>query len=294
MSTSVRLSYQVLGEMVVTNLTQTETGNRYLTYYQGTSTPGVYKFNSVTNAMTDNWFYLADDSTASKHTFYIGKGGLNYSGNNGVYCIGLDKSDNEETIRPWNSDFTIANRGDNGKAVVFQRKVVFCTDDANNVGRTITIDAVTRGYKGSSPAITVSGSGTLKVNKAAQNDNNGVPSVTVKDTATLAFGANGSLGTGAITLGNGTKLVLTADSKDYTLVNKLSLPSGDNKVAMIRIDGKRLRSGDDQEIATVASGTGVALDPNSTALAGRDGWLEVKNGKLCLTIKSGGTMIVIR
>ena len=290
-----RLSHNNLGEMVVENIVMTGSSNRYMTYDQSSGNESVFKFESVTNSMSGNWFYFADGSSASKHTFYIGKGGLNYSGDKATYVIGDNKESGcEEIIRPWYDDFTIANRSDGGKALVFMYNVEFCTDDENGDGRTITIDAVTRGYRGSSPAITVSGKGSLKVNKAAQNDNNGVPSVTVKDTATLAFGANGSLGTGAITLGNGTKLVLTADSKDYTLVNKLSLPSGDNKVAMIRIDGKRLRSGDDQEIATVASGTGVALDPNSTALAGRDGWLEVKDGKLCLTIKSGGTMIVIR
>ena len=138
----------------------------------------------------------------------------------------------------------------------------------------------------------MSGSGSVIVTNTY--DNAAQPTVTVKDTATLAFAAGASLGTGAITLHNGTKLVLTANSKDYTLGNKLNLPSGENEVATIRIDGVRRRAGDDQEIATVASGTGVALDPNSTVLAGRDGWLEVKDGKLCLTIKSGGTMIVIR
>ena len=294
MKTSIRPSYRVCGEMVITNMTMTGTGNRYLSYNQGTATPGVYKFYSIVNEMSSNWWYIHDEYAASKHEIYIGKGGLNYSGEKGVYHFGVNKTGNLEVIRPWNSHFTIADRGNTGGALMFLGEVEFNTDDEGGTGRTITVNAITRLYKNTSAAITVSGKGTLQVNKNHVNDSGTSLTMNVTDTATLAFGEGASLGPGAITLGDGTKLVLTADSKDYTLVNKLSLPSGDNKVATIRIDGKRLRSGDDQEIATVASGTGVALDPNSTALAGRDGWLEVKNGKLCLTIKSGGTMIVIR
>lgn len=52
--TDSRLSYQINGEMVVTNLTQAATASRYVTYNQGTSTPGVFKFGTVTNKMNSS------------------------------------------------------------------------------------------------------------------------------------------------------------------------------------------------------------------------------------------------
>ena len=54
----------------------------------------------------------------AKHVFYIGEGGLNYSHNNAVYSLGRDNEGNYETIRPWNSDFTIADRDNSGGAFI--------------------------------------------------------------------------------------------------------------------------------------------------------------------------------
>ena len=171
--------------------------------------------------------------------------------------------------------------------------MTFCTDDENSVGRTITIDAKTQARY--SPAITVSGTGTLQVNSTCDNRNE--PTVTVTDTATLAFGAGASLGTGAITFGAGTKLVLTqpSGSNEFTpLVNTLNLPTGENEVATIRIDGARLKSGD-HEIATVESGTSanVDLDLSGIALGGRKASVRVEEGKLVLNVVSDGTMMII-
>ena len=171
-----------------------------------------------------------------------------------------------------------------------RRDVEFCTDDERGTGRTITIDAITSANY--TPTITVSGSGTLKVNKVAQNVDQ--PPVTVTDTATLAFGSNGSLGTGAITLDAGTTLALTADSSTFTpIANTINLPTEGK--AKIRIDGKRLKSGP-HVIATVASGAdaNVELDPNSSALDGRKGDISVDNGQLILNIKSNAFNIIVR
>ena len=206
-NTDARSSYQVYGEIVATNLTESGSGDRYMSWTQGATTPGVFKFESVTNAMTGNWWWMGDQNTSSKHVFYIGAGGLNFSGTAATYCIGNMGSGNHETIRPWYSNFTIAARSDGGRALVFRDTVEFCTDDESGTGRMITIDAVTRGS--SSPKVIVSGSGTLKVNRPAIND--AQPSVTVTDTATLEYAADGTLGTGAVTLGAGTTLVKTAN-----------------------------------------------------------------------------------
>lgn len=205
-NTTARGSYQIYGEIVATNLTETGSGDRYMSWNQGTATPGVFKFESVTNAMTDNWWWVGDQNLVSKHVFYIGAGGLNFSGTAATYCIGNTGNGNHETIRPWYSDFTIAGRSDGGRALVLMQTVAFCTDDESGTGRTITIDAVTRGNN--SPSVIVSGSGTLKVNRPAINDQH--PLVTLTDTATLEYAADATLGTGAVTLGAGTTLAKAA------------------------------------------------------------------------------------
>ena len=284
------------GTLVVSNLLlKAENGDRYVTTNQTASSSGVFKFNAVTNSMTDNWLYLADKNSVATNEFYIGEGGLNFLNASGTagYCLGRNSTGNSTTIRPWYSNFTIADRGNGNHSLMLTRNVTFCTDDESGTGRIITIEAQTRSQY--SPAITVSGTGTLQVNSTCDNRNE--PTVTVTDSATLAFGAGATLGTGAITLGNGTKLTLTATNSTFTaLSNTLNLPTGENEVATIRIDGTRLRSGDNQEIATVASGTtaNVTLDPASAVLYGHKGTLRVEDGNLILSIKSTGLMVIFR
>ena len=224
-------------EMVVTNLTVTGSDNRYVSYDQGTSVPGTFKFKSVINSLTgdDKRFYLADGHIASRHVFFIGEGGLNFlnAGATSYYNLGRGDGGNAETIRPWYSDFTIAGsdgRSASGWDVILHGAIDFCTDDENGTGRTITIGAVTRAT--AETAITVSGKGTLRVDKAAINY--GQPAVTVSDTATLAYARGASLGTGPLALGAGTMLAVS--SADLPLnVEALALP--DSGTATIRIAG---------------------------------------------------------
>ena len=192
------------GEMVVTNLTLTGSGDKYLSYNQGTSNPGTFKFNSVTNSMTGNWFYLADSNAAAKHTIYIGEGGLNFlnAQNSAAYCIGRNSEGNSETIRPWYSDFTIEARSTDDNGLAFNRDVTFCTDDENNDGRTITINAKTRAYE--STAITVSGSGTVEKNGGCNNS--AAPAIVVTGTATLAIKPDAGFGESTMTVHSGATL----------------------------------------------------------------------------------------
>ena len=283
------------GTLVVSNLLlKAENGDRFVTENQTTSLPGTFKIDTVTNSMTGNWLYLADHNSAVTNVFYIGAGGLNFLNASGTaYCLGHNKSGISTTIRPWYDDFTIADSGTGDYGLMLIRDVTFCTDDENGDRRTITIDAKTRARY--SPKITVSGKGTLQVNNG--NVNTDQPTVTVTDTATLAFGAGASLGTGDITLGAGTTLALTATSREFTpLANTLNLPTGENEVATIRIDGARLRSGDNIIIAPVASGAtaNVTLDENSAALDGREGTLRVEDGQLILNVQPNGLMIIFR
>ena len=218
-----RLSWRNYGEMVVTNLTFTASGDRFVTSHQTDGT-GTFKFEAVTNSMTGNWFYLGDATEAGNHVFYIGEGGMQFANASGTPCfsIGRNYAGNTETVRPWHSDFTIADRVGGSYSLVFYRNVTFCTDDENGVGRTITIDARTRG-DGSSVAITVSGSGMVKVNKACYNATQ--PTVTVTNTATLAFKPGASLGTGATTV-NGGATFEVAESGTVTLGGDMTLKDG--------------------------------------------------------------------
>ena len=287
------------GTLVVSNLLlKAESGDRFVTEHQADSSSGVFKFNAVTNSMTGHWFYMTDRKAVVPYIFYIGAGGLAFqtATSSAAYCLGRNgDGDSMTTIRPWYSDFTIADRGSGNRSLILQHYITFCTDDENGDGRTITIDAKTRGQH--LPVITVSGSGKLQVNGIC--DNSAQPEVTLTDSATLAFGAGASLGTGAITLGAGTTLVLTqpSGSNEFTpLANTLNLPTGENEVATIRIDGKRLKSGVDHEIATVGTGTiaNVTLDSDGKALDGRKGTLRVEDGKLMLNIQPSGLRVIIR
>ena len=281
------------GTLVVSNLLlKAENGDRYVTWDQEVSIPGVFKFETITNSIKNNWFYFADKTRATTNVVYIGKGGLNFLGANdvGAYSLGGTGS-GCSTIRPWYGDFAIEDSGTGKFALALLRDVTFCTDDENGIGCTITLNGKTFADK-HSPKITVSGSGTLQVNNG--NDNLVQPPVTVKDTATLAFGAGASLGTGAITLGSGTTLALTATSREFTpLANTLKLPTDGN--ANIRIDGKRLLSGDHM-IASVATGSAdnVAPDLSSESLSGRRASFRIEDGKLLLNIESNGTKIIVR
>ena len=218
-----RVSYRNNGEMVVTNLTLTGNTDRFMCYNQGTNVCAVFKFERIETSMTGNWCYFSDGNAASKGVFYIGAGGLNFSSASakGAYCIGRNASNDAQTLRPWYSDFTIADRGDGNKSLVINRDVTFCTDDESGVGRTITMDAIVQGNN--SPTITVSGSGTLRVNKAAINTTQ--PPVVVTNTATLAIKPGASLTTSTTTLNSGTTLQV-AQSGTVTLGGNLTFKDG--------------------------------------------------------------------
>ena len=245
-STNHRVSYQNYGEVVVTNLTLTGTADRFCTYNQPVSSPSVFKFNSITNKMTTNWFYFGDKNCATAGTYYIGEGGLNFENSTSCYCLGgSDRADNKATLRPWYSNFTIQDVGGGNRGLAFDHDVEICTDDESSNGRTITINAKT--YARNNPTITVSGSGTLKVNNT--NDNAAQPTVTVKDTATLAFAAGASLGTGPLVLGAGTTLVVASDDLPISVAS-LALP--ESGTATIQIAGDAAFADGDYEI--IASG----------------------------------------
>ena len=268
--------------------------------------------------MTGNWFYFCDSAVATKEVYYIGAGGLNFSSASakGCYCIGKNVDNDAQTLRPWYSDFTIADRGNGEKSLVINRDVTFCTDDESGVGRTITMDAIMQGN--GSPTITVSGSGTLRVNNAAKNSTQ--PPVTVTNTATLAIKPGASLTTSTTTLNSGTTLEV-AESGTVTLGGNLTLKAGatlgfnyttkyepvldltdktvtfdegatTNIVVKISTDDKRGRGG----VHALTSGGKFAGATVSLA-AGAPKWVKgvsVVNGDIVLDVKSAGIVVIIK
>ena len=322
-----RLMYHMAtgGEMIVTNsLTAVGDTDMYVSWKQGTSVSGVFKFESITNSITSGKsLYLADGNATSKHVFYIGAGGLNFlnAHNQACYTIGRDTTaSNIETIRPWYSDFTIA-RNDQRTAegqdwdVIFNSTVDFCTSDEKGIGRTITLDALTRA--GSGVAIFVSGNGMLRVKKTAKNYSQ--PTVTVKDTATLAYTSGASLGASMTTVqANATLQVAESGTVELggnlTLKNNACLgfnwtdriapmlalsgktvtfDAGATVVVKIStVQGKRARGGHN-----VLTSSGGAFEGVNVALAdGAPEWTRgiiVENGEIVLKA-SYGTYITIR
>ena len=166
----------------------------------------------------------------------------------------------------------------------------------SSIGRTITCEAPISAADAASAEkfdVTVKGKGKF-VFANTSNGNIFSGGLIVQDSATVEVKPNAKPGKGAITLGAGTTLALTAESREFTpLANPLNLPTEGK--ATLRIDGKRLRHGE-HVIASVVTGESenVKLDGKSSALAGRKATLRVEDGKLYLTIKPDGTMIIVR
>lgn len=292
-----RLSFRNYGEIIVTNLSLTGSADIYATHGQGTASLSIFKFASVTNLLSGTTRFRMSDAANvdSCHVFYIGKDGLNFSGDTandtGQYIIGRDTTGNYETIRPWNDDFTIAGHFTDKIGIYLLGNIEFCTDDENRVGRTITLDA--KSVVRPKTALTISGKGTLKVNNTYIQDNSGaLKPIMLKGSATLEYAAGASLGTGTITLGAGTTFAFQSTGRELLLPSTIALPA--TGTATLRIDGARLRSGDHTILAPGATeGCADHLTVTGAALDRREASLTVEGGELKLHITPVGTMFMV-
>ena len=289
----LRLSYRNYGEIIADNLTLTGSSDSYATHGHGTESSSVFKFRSVVNSKTGtNRFRMGDADGDARQGYWIGEDGLTFSGSTGQYIIGRDSTGNYATIRPWNSDFTIAGHGDSNIGLFLLGNIEFNTDDENGVGREITLDGVTVGR--TKTVLTVSGKGTLKVNKGNKNDS-GNPTVILADKATLEYTtATANLGAASITLGGGTTFAFQNSGNVLTLPAPIALPS--TGAATLRIDGARLRGGKHTIATGVAADAAdyLVVDPASAALAGRKMTLAVEDGNLVLNISPKGLMVIVK
>ena len=158
-------------------------------------------------------------------------------------------------------------------------------------------------------AFIIDGCGTVVVDTADMSSVTGIDEhlkhtcisnsiLQVKSGATLKVNAGKKITgvNGRIALDDGATLALVSSGTDDFISRidpSLVLPA--TGAATIRIDGRRLRSGD-HVIATVASGTAanVVPDLSSAALDGRKASFRVDNGNLVFNIQSNGTKIVVR
>ncbi len=167
----------------------------------------------------------------------------------------------------------------------------------STIGRTITCEAPI-GADGSASAekfrVTVKGKGKFVF---ANTSDTTIFSggLIVQDTATVEVKPNAKPGKGAITLGAGTTLALAATDNTFSLSNTLNLPT--TGIATLRIDGKRLRSGEGLEIATIGNAASVTKDNvkiEGDAIGGRKTTLRIEDGKLLLNIQPEGLMVIFR
>ena len=201
--TSNRLSYQVFGEYVVTDELEVElTVSTFVAQYAD----GTYKVEKLT--LGDNgqgWnFYVANSTGKAgvKH-LYIGAGGINVNGTatTGTALVlgGYDSKSSLDTthLHPWHSDYSINGKGGTTRDFIVYRATNLYTDDENGVARTVTLN----GIGDVRAALTVNGSGRFQVNSDGQNgESDRKGSVTVTDSATLAYAPGADLGAGPVTV----------------------------------------------------------------------------------------------
>ena len=121
-------------------------------------------------------------------------------------------------------------------------------------------------------------------------------------TLVIASGANPSISddiNGSLTVNDGATLVLGATGSRFVpLTHMLNLPTGEGEKATLRIDGKRLRSGN-HEIAALGTGTAenieLDLEKPGAALDGRKATLSVDDdNNLILNVEPNGFKVIIR
>ena len=319
-----RLSYINGGEVVVGELFVSGTGgihDGYATFEKSSPESNIVKIEKAVCLREDGWtFYFAAGSVASKGTYYFGKGGLSFGEiNNGFFGIGMNADGDEQTIRPWYSDFTIASGVGNDKSgydIYMYRSVVFNTNDEKGIGRTITLDARPRFRY--SPSFKVSGSGKVLVNSMASNKEH--PTITVADSATLAYKPGASLGTGLTTVNGGAALEVAMSGK-VALKGNLTLKDGAvlgfnftgmSETPVLKLDdGKTLVADGSIKVRISApegkrpsggrhyltAGTSLADDASVSKVDGSPDWVigvGVEEGKIYADIKPAGTRIIVR
>lgn len=302
------------GDYVITNelIVPTVAADTYTGWAFG-STSRIEKITIGGNNSSTKYFRFGNRYTAGHHTFYIGRGGLNFASGavRASYCMGHGDRADFLTLRPWYSDFTIGDSAPASCGFLITRDCIINTDDEKGVGRTMTFNCV---VSWNYPA-KISGSGTVRYNSV--NTHSGT--LNVGDTATLALGAGAKSGTGALTIGSGARLLaaepvsssaavggaLTLNTAATLAISNLtsgvtaltapSLTVGD--VAILSLEntsGAVLENGDYTVLATTSAMAATvpgAFAVTGSAIAGKSATLSLDgtSKNLVLTIADGTT-----
>ena len=168
------------------------------------------------------------------------------------------------------------------------------------VGRTITCEAPISAVASAADKfrVTVKGKGKFVFANTSSSATLFSGGLVVQDSATIEVKPNARPGAGAITLGAGTTLALTATNGTVAaLANAVALPTGENEKAAIRIDGTSLKPGKHIVLSNVAVGTtdNATLDMAGEALGGcKRAKLALDGTDLVLTIPHSALIIIVR
>ena len=196
------------GTVAISNLTVKKCSRTLYTVkgHNYNDVPSVFKIGCITNAITSGaWFVIGtqdEDCSNCTNILFVGEGGLRFEGSKAdgtspVYSIGYTQKNALTIIRPWYSDFEIAQGTGSGHALVLCRDVEFNTNDEEGKGRTITVNAAVKRNNGDMKMI-IAGSGTLQMNNGIDCDSSF--SVAVSDKSTLALGDGVKFPMGKITV----------------------------------------------------------------------------------------------
>ena len=299
---TARMSWQVPGEIVVTDTLTMKSSNAF-SWSAGSN----WKVNKT--VLTGSYVMSAHAANVDgmTHNYHIGPGGIEFASGATGHIL-LNRASNVLNFRPWNCDCTFGTKGTSTQDLYLQTGsyAAFYTEDENGTPRTFTLDALVSG----GVAQRVYGSGVLRCNNT-RSTNTGV--VTVYDTATVAYGPGAKHGTGAITFNGGTRLLAaepTATSAlgavtlkaDATLaVSNLTASVAPLSVSSLSADeGVFLSLEGDSVLAdgtyTVLASTGGNLDSalagrfvlKGPAIAGKNASLSVDGANLVLTVAGEG------
>ena len=226
----------------------------------------------------------------------VGSGGLSipYSraiGHSGFRVIGGQSV----TLYP-SADWTLAEsyrHTGNDLFISDTATVTVDTTDYNDktTGRTVTFKGYINAQGSAETPLTVSGCGTLVLDSVTANNHSNVVTgaIAVTDGATLQINKDVAVGgSGSISLAAGATLSLPAnDDRTFTVRDIVPLTLPESGTATLRIDGVRLHTGAHTVMNLEGAGKVSNLVATGTALDGRKGLLEVKDGKLVLNVTSG-------
>ena len=232
----------------------------------------------------------------------VGSDGFTYPASRTIDRSGFRALGSQAVTLYSSADWTLAESyRHQGNDLYFENTatVTIDTTDYNDhtTGHTVTLEGYINAQGTAETPLIVSGCGKVVLDSVPANGHNNVVNgaIAVTDGATLQINKDVVVGgSGTILLAAGATLSLPAnDDKTFSVRDIVPLTLPTEGTAAIRIDGARLNLGN-YEIATVASGTNVTLDPTSTAVSGRRTSLKIENDKLVLSLSPAGTILFFR